>query len=127
MRVIRPLSKGQFLACYEAKAGVDYKGTLKGGRAVVFEAKHTETHIIQKDRVKEWQLDYLVEHSNLGAECFVLLSYGLQGFYRIPIQHWYFMKEKFGKVSLREEDLQEYRVEFNGWTIKFLEGIVSND
>jgi recombination protein U len=74
--------------------------------------------------VKEWQLDYLVEHENLGAEAFILLSYGLQGFYRIPVLDWYFMKNRFGKVSITEEDVQQYKVEFNGFTIKFLEGLV---
>lgn len=127
LRVLRSLNGGKFLCCFESRAGVDYKGTLRGGRAVVFEAKHTDTHVIQRERVKEWQLDYLVEHKNLGAEAFVLLSYGMQGFYRIPVLDWYFMKERFGKVSLREEDIQAYKVPFNGFQIKFLEGLVADE
>ena len=124
LRVLRSLGGGKFLCCFEGKSGVDYKGTLVGGRAVVFEAKHTDTHIFQRDRVQEWQLDYLIEHKNLGAEAFILLSYGLQGFYRIPVEDWYFMKNRFGKVSINEKDVQRYKVDFNGFTIKFLEGIV---
>ena len=38
----RPNSKGQFTACYVKAAQPDYKGTLAGGQAIVFEAKHTE-------------------------------------------------------------------------------------
>lgn len=34
---------GRFLACYTKQAQPDYKGVLSGGRAVVFEAKHTDT------------------------------------------------------------------------------------
>ena len=125
MRPLRALSNGQFIACYESKAGVDYKGTLKGGRAVVFEAKHTETDVLRREVVKEWQLEYLVEHKNLGAECFVLLSYGLHSFYRIPVVDWYFMKEKFGRVSLREEHVKDYKLRFDGRHILFLEGLLN--
>ena len=124
MRVIRPLSAGKFLCCFESRAGADYKGTLFGGKAVVFEAKHTDTHVIKRDRVKEWQLDYMVDHKNLGAEVFVLLSYGMQGFYRVPILDWVFMQSRFGKVARREEDIAQYKLEFNGYQIKFLEGLL---
>ena len=41
MKVIKPEGNGRFLACYTKKAQVDYKGTLKGGRTVLFEAKFT--------------------------------------------------------------------------------------
>ena len=34
--------KGQFLACYTKQAQPDYGGTLKGGRSIYFEAKHTD-------------------------------------------------------------------------------------
>lgn len=124
MRPLKPLSNGQFIACYESKAGADYKGTLQGGRAVVFEAKHTETDIFRREVVKEWQLEYLMEHQKLGAECFVLLSYGLQNFYRIPANDWYCMREKFGRVSLKEEHIKDYKIRFDGQHIRFLEGIL---
>lgn len=44
---MRPISgadrQGKFTAIYTAAAQPDYKGTLSGGRAVVFEAKHTDS------------------------------------------------------------------------------------
>ena len=43
MKVIKPEGNGRFLACYTKKAQVDYKGTIKGGRTVLFEAKFTAT------------------------------------------------------------------------------------
>lgn len=124
MRPLKPLSNGQFIACYESKAGADYKGTLQGGRSVVFEAKHTDTDVFRREVVKEWQLKYLMEHEKLGAECFVLLSYGLQNFYRIPVKDWYDMKARFGRVSLKEEHVKEFKVRFNGQHILFLEGVL---
>ena len=43
MRPLKRLSEGRFVAVFEKPAQPDYKGTLQGGRAVVFEAKHTTT------------------------------------------------------------------------------------
>lgn len=36
----KPDRQGRFLACYTKAGQPDFKGTLTGGRAVVFEAKH---------------------------------------------------------------------------------------
>ena len=43
MRPTKDLGNGKFIAYYEKAAQPDYKGTLKGGRAVVFEAKYTHS------------------------------------------------------------------------------------
>ena len=52
MKPIGPKNaKGQFLACYTKQAQPDYKGTLAGGRAVVFEAKHTDSNRLQRSVV----------------------------------------------------------------------------
>ena len=40
--------KGQFLACYTKQAQPDYGGTLKGGRSIYFEAKHTDDERIEQ-------------------------------------------------------------------------------
>ena len=37
--ISQPNKRGQFLACYEKKAQVDFCGTMRGGRSVRFEAK----------------------------------------------------------------------------------------
>ena len=42
--------KGQFLACYTKQAQPDYGGTLKGGRSIYFEAKHTDDERIEQRR-----------------------------------------------------------------------------
>ena len=38
MRPTRDLGNGKFIAYYEKHAQADYKGTLKGGRTVLFDA-----------------------------------------------------------------------------------------
>lgn len=123
MKPIRAYAAGRFLACYTKKSGVDYKGVLKGGRAVAFEAKHTDTQVMERSRLEEWQLQDLRDYSRLGAETFVLLSFGLERFYRIPFAEWDGMKERFGKVSVREKDIAEYIIEYSGRVLKFLKGV----
>ena len=51
MRPTKDLGNGKFIAYYEKAAQPDYKGTLKGGRAVVFEAKHTDDDRIEYNRL----------------------------------------------------------------------------
>lgn len=120
---IRPMGQGRFLAAYKERAGVDYKGTLKGGRAVVFEAKHTDTEVMERKRVKDWQMSYLQTHHELGAVAFVLVSFGLERFYRIPFPVWLDMKTHIGKMSFREKDVERFRIKAVAGRIYFLEGL----
>ena len=50
-------SRGRFQACFTKPAQPDYKGVLRGGRAVVFEAKHTDGDTIAYNRLTETQMD----------------------------------------------------------------------
>lgn len=128
VKMIRPADRsGRFVACYTQRAGVDYKGTLKGGRSVVFEAKHTDTGKILKTRLQPWQHDYLAEHERLGATAFILLSFQMENYYRIPLDAWDRMKEIFGRQYLKEEDLGEYRIKPKGLFVDFLSGYYDED
>ena len=123
MKIIRKMSTpGQFLACFTQRSGVDYKGTLKGGQAVAFEAKHTDTEKMDYKRLQPWQMDYLKEHAELGAITFILVSFKMQNFYRIPLDQWSNMKENYGRLYLTEKDIQEYKIKDNGLFIDFLHG-----
>lgn len=84
MRPIRSLSEGRFVAIFEKPAQPDYKGTLKGGRAVVFEAKHTTTGQMEQSRVTEAQAKRLEHHQELGALCFVVAGFGSEEVFRVP-------------------------------------------
>lgn len=79
---------GRFLACYTKQAQPDYKGVLSGGRAVVFEAKHTDTGRLLSDRVSAEQAACLRRISRLGGIAFVLCSFNGREFYRIPWLIW---------------------------------------
>lgn len=119
----KPNGHGQFVACYTKAGQPDFKGTLAGGRGVVFEAKHTDNDRIDYSRVTGDQNDSLTLHDRLGAVAFVLVSFGLERFYRIPWKVWANMKELYGRKYITQEECDPYRVQCLSGVIKLLDGI----
>lgn len=111
MRPTKNLGNGKFIAYYEKKAQPDYKGTIKGGRTVMFEAKYTAADRIEQSRVLESQQNYMERHEALGARCFVIVGFGSGQVYCVPWDVWKSMKERFGRKYATEADLNEYRVQ----------------
>lgn len=122
---IRPYGhNGQFIANYAKKSGVDYKGTLVGGWAICLEAKHTDTDRFERKRVAAHQMEYMRQHEKLGCRCFVLLSFKLEHFYRVPFSAWDNMKEIFGRQYITLNDAQKsFKRLPNIGTLLFLEGL----
>lgn len=110
MKVLKSLGNGRFIACFEKKAQPDYKGTLKGGRAVMFEAKYTAADRIEQSRVSQGQAEYLEYHHRLGARCFVVAGFRSGAAYCVPWPVWSTMKDRFGRKYATEADLQEFQV-----------------
>ncbi len=124
MRPLRqPNRQGQFLACYIKAGQPDFKGTLAGGRAVVFEAKHTDSDRIEQSRLTQEQVDSLTAHHELRAATFILVSVGLQDFYRVPWEVWRDMKDIYGHKHMKLADLEPYRVKYIAGVLKLLDGI----
>lgn len=113
--------KGQFLACYTKQAQPDYSGTLKGGRSVYFEAKHTDGGRIEQRRLTQEQQDDLEAHHCLGALSFVLVSFGLCDFYRIPWPIWRDMAKVYGRKYMTQPELAPYKVSAAAGIVKFLD------
>lgn len=115
---MRPISKqqrdGSFTAVFEKKAQADFKGTLMGGRAVAFEAKHTDTSQIQQTAVNSEQEKFLNREEQMGAICFVIVSFGFTDFFRVPWSEWKRMKEKYGRKYLKPEDIEQFRIKYCG-------------
>ena len=109
-KIIKRLEHLRFIGCFQKKAQPDYKGTIKGGRSVIFEAKYTDSDRIQQDRVSDAQWSYMEQATELGARCFVLAGFKSGGIYRIPWPVWSDMKRKFGHKYVTEKDLSEYRI-----------------
>lgn len=111
---------GRFTACYEKRAQPDYKGTVAGGRSVVFEAKHTDADRIKREAVTQAQEERLERHEKLGAECFVLVSFGFEAFFKVPWAVFRDMKEKYGRKYATPDDLAKYRIKYGGGVLYFL-------
>lgn len=110
MRPTKNLGDGKFIAFFEKAAQPDFKGVLKGGRAVAFEAKYTSGERMDHDRVTPDQARSLDRYEKLGALCFVVAGFGSGGVFRIPWAVWRDMKEIYGRKYVTPEDIEEYLV-----------------
>lgn len=120
MRPIKPLGQGKFIAHYEKMAQPDYKGTLAGGRAIVFEAKHTDTGRMQRSVISSEQEKQLDRHEKMGAECFVMVSFGFERYFKIPWAQFRDMKDHYGRKYITPEDVPEYEIRYTGGILHFL-------
>ena len=85
MRPTRDLGNGKFIAYYEKHAQADYKGTLKGGRTVLFDAKYTADTRIDQSRVTREQAEQLDKYQRMGADCFIVAGLGHGDCYRVRL------------------------------------------
>lgn len=123
MRVLYPMGNGKYVAVFTKKAQPDYKGTLIGGRTIVFEAKHTDTDRIKRDVISDEQEKCLDAHERMGAACFVLISFGFKHFYKIAWHDFKYMKAVFGFQHIKETDtdrLAPLECKFTGNRLEFL-------
>lgn len=114
MKPTKNLGNGKFIAFFERKAQPDYKGTIKGGRTVMFEAKYTSDDQIKQERVNKDQAQYMTRHEALGARCYVLAGFDSGEVYCIPWAVWSDMKRHFGRKYAKETELEPFRVPL-GW------------
>ena len=106
----------------DRKANAIWEGTLKGGRSIVFEAKHTSSDRIMQDAVKLHQAQHLESSSELGAVCFVIVSMG-GGFYRVPWEDWKNMKAIYGHKYLNQQEIEKYKIPYRRGIIAFLDNL----
>lgn len=102
---------GTFKGRFIANAQPDFKGTLAGGKSIVFEAKYTSTDTIRAAVITEEQYKSLEEHYALGAEAGVCIGIKEQYFF-VPWEVWRSLKEHTGKKSATAIDLASYEVPY---------------
>ena len=120
--------RGTFVACFSKKAQPDFKGVLCDGSCVIFDAKYTEKDRIVQSAVSIEQEKMFDRYSEMGAHCFVVVSFGLQRFFRVPWSVWKNMKALYGhKYMLADSELKEFEIPSRNCTVMFLEGVEIND
>lgn len=113
------LDGGSFVGRFTGRAEPDFKGVLKGGRAIAFEAKSTQKPSIQRSILTSEQMQWLEEQKDMGALTYVCVS--LQDkFFMVPWQRWRDMKLHYGRNYLTAADIPEFEVIFDG-SVRFLE------
>ncbi len=123
MKILKAMGQGRFVTVFEKKAQPDYKGTLRGGQAIVFEAKFTSKDRIQRSAVTPKQSKELDQHEKAGALCFVLVSFSFKKNYLVPWSVFRDCADLFERRYLKPEDLPEYYVPLLGYGIDFLREI----
>lgn len=122
-RVSKKSKNGIFIGRFSTPAQPDFQGTLKGGQSIVFEAKMTRKDRITRNVLTDAQMDALERHSKLGALCGVCVSIQ-DKFFFIPWNVWRDMKEIYGRQYLKAEDIEKYKVQFDG-AVHFLDTEIS--
>lgn len=120
MRPIRALGQGKFIAHYEKMAQPDYKGSLHGGKAIIFEAKHTDSGRMQRSVISSEQEKQLDRYDEMGATCFVLLSFGFERFFRVNWCVFRDMKKIYGRKYLTPDDIPEFEIHTKNGVLRFL-------
>lgn len=110
MRPTKDLGGGKFIAHYDKQAQPDYKGVLKGGGAVIFEAKHTASDRIEQSRVTAEQTAALDRYAAMGARCFVVVGFSMRDFFNIPWETFKDMKARWGRKYATPADLEDFRI-----------------
>lgn len=112
-RVHSKSKNGMFTGRFTANAQPDFKGTLKGGQAIVFEAKYTTTEKLHQDVLTNQQYDTLERYDALGAIAGVCAGIKAKCYF-IPWDIFRDMKLIFGRKYVTQNDLKKYEVKFNG-------------
>ena len=107
MKILKHIENGHFETVFTKSAQPDFKGTLKGGRTVVFDAKFTESNKITYQVLSDFQRQTLLDYSSLGAMAFVLVGFVDGSIYKVDIDKWENMKEIFGHKHIKQEQLEE--------------------
>lgn len=117
--VTKKTNGNKFMGRFTGRAEPDFKGVLKGGRAIAFEAKSTQKSRIQRNAVTDTQMEWLREQKDFGAITFVAINIQ-DKFYSVPFDVWDDMKNIYGKKFLMPEDIAGYEVKYDG-AVRFLE------
>lgn len=106
---------------FTAHAQPDFIGCLSGGKMIAFEAKHTDTDRLQFKVITPTQAQALQDFHKMGAFSAVCAGIGDQ-YFMIPWVAFAGMKTIFGKQYIRAEDVQKYRVKFDGviWFLDYM-------
>ena len=107
MKILQHIDNGHFETIFTKAAQPDFKGCIKGGRTVVFDAKFTEADRITYQVLSNYQRETLLKYKSLGAMAFVVIGFSNGEIYKVDINTWDNMKENFGRKYILQTELEE--------------------
>lgn len=110
MKILKHIENGHFETVFTKSAQPDFKGTIKGGTTVVFDAKFTEADKIKFQALSDYQRETLLSYSELGAIAFVLVGFLDGSIYKVDIKTWNDMKQIFGRKYIKKEELDKMKL-----------------
>lgn len=75
MKILKHIENGHFETIFTKSAQPDFKGTLNGGKTIVFDAKFTELDKINYAVLSDYQRETLLSYKKLGADAFILARF----------------------------------------------------
>ena len=118
-RCVKKLDGGRFVGQWTGRAEPDFKGVLRNGQAIAFEAKSTKKSRIQQNALTEEQAEWLNIQDEMGALAFICVQIG-DRFFSVPWLVWRDMRSTFGKKFLMPGDIERYEVIYDG-AVRFLD------
>ena len=118
-RVLSKTRQGIATIRFTARAQPDFIGCIEGGRALVFEAKHTDKERLYARALTPTQAAALDAYHKRGAIAAVCAGIKDDSF-MIPWPVFAEMKKNFGRLYITAADVEAWRVKFNG-VILFLD------
>lgn len=103
----------------------DFKGVLKRGICICFEAKCTLKDNIKRSVLTDTQLETLERYYKMGAVTGVCVCIQ-DKFYFIPFLVWNKMKRCFGRQYITQEDVKRFEIKFNG-AVLFLDYVTKDE
>lgn len=111
MKILKHIENGHFETIFTKAAQPDFKGCIKGGRTVVFDAKFTEADRITYGALSDYQRETLLNYQELGAMAFVVIGFSNGKIYKVGINEWNNMKQSFGRKYILQQELDEMLLE----------------
>lgn len=120
VKIIQKLAGGWIKGFVEKQSTVDFDGTVRGGRSIVFEAKQVKSETrFDLRNIEQHQVDYLAKCHKMGGISFVLIEVvAMRTIFLLPYEtlNYYWIRKQQGirgTQSIPFDDL-----EVNAWVVR---------
>jgi recombination protein U len=115
------------------KSTIDFYGTIKGGRAIYFDAKETKKPSFPLSNLEEHQAEHMRKQEKVGATCFIVLEFTQEKEYFLipfPILEAYLRAAaEGGRKSIPLKDCQErqdiFKLSTSQGYLNYLEPVIN--